>query len=178
MKTVELRTGAFSNQSALNEFNSDLNDNFGDLTNGQFQTYTTVVDLTPTIITGTSAGQFGHANGVALVAAQTNNEVVELVSAVLIYNYGGAGYGGGGNITINATGGSALTGVASAANTLGQTADKIVQFVPLAATATSLPITGTGLSLVAASAFTLGSATGTAKVFVTYRVYTTGLNPA
>jgi hypothetical protein len=50
--------------------------------------------------------------------------------------------------------------------------------VPLAATATSLPVTGTGLNLVAASAFTLGSATGTVKVFVTYRVYTTGLNPA
>ena len=69
-------------------------------------------------------------------------------------------------------GGAALTGLVSAANSLGAAADKIVQFVPLATAGIALT-ENTGLNLVAASAFTQpGTAAGTVKVFVRYRIHT------
>lgn len=132
------------------------------------------VAITSANITATTAGALGHANGVVLVAGQTG-KVIELVSATLIYDYAGAGYATGGNITINQTGGSAVTGVVSAANSLGANSDKIVVFSPLAATATAYT-KNLGLNLVAATAFTNGgSATGVVRVKVAYRVHTHGL---
>ena len=125
-------------------------------------------------IVNTAAGKFGHAAGQILVAGQTG-KVVELLSAVLIYDYAGAGYGSGGNITVNISGGgAALTGLVSAANALGATADKVVLFVPLS-TAGIAMVAGSGLNLVASAAFTAGSATGVCRVKVAYRVHTTGL---
>lgn len=132
------------------------------------------VAITSANITATTAGALGHADGVVLVAGQTG-KVIELVSATLIYDYAGAGYATGGNITINQTGGSAVTGVVSAANSLGANSDKIVVFSPLAATATAYT-KNLGLNLVAATAFTNGgSATGVVRVKVAYRVHTHGL---
>lgn len=132
------------------------------------------VAITSANITATTAGALGHANGVVLVAGQTG-KVIELVSATLIYDYAGAGYATGGNITINQTGGSAVTGVVTAANSLGADSDKIVVFSPLAATATAY-VKNLGLNLVAATAFTNGgSATGVVRVKVAYRVHTHGL---
>jgi hypothetical protein len=132
------------------------------------------IAITSANITATTAGALGHADGVVLVAGQTG-KIIELISATLIYDYAGAGYATGGNITINQTGGSAVTGVVSAANSLGATSDKVVVFAPLAATAT--PYTkDLGLNLVAATAFTNGgSATGVVRVKVAYRVHTHGL---
>ena len=125
-------------------------------------------------ITATTAGALGHADGVVLVPGQTG-KIIELVSATLIYDYAGAGYSTGGNITINQTGGSAVTGVVSAANSLGANSDKVVVFAPLAATATAYT-KDLGLNLVAATAFTNGgSATGVVRVKVAYRVHTHGL---
>lgn len=132
------------------------------------------VSISAADIVATAAGKLGHANGVVLVAGQTG-KVIELVSATLIYDYAGAGYSDGGNITINQTGGSAVTGVVSAANSLGANSDKIVVFSPLAATATAYT-KNLGLNLVAATAFTKGSsATGVVRVKVAYRVHTHGL---
>lgn len=126
-------------------------------------------------ITATSAGALGHANGVAVVAAPVAGSIIEFLYAVMVYDYGGAGYATGGNLTINATGGSAITGVVSAANSLGATSDKVNVFYPLAV-AGLLVAPATGLSLVAASAFTNGgSATGVVRVRVYYRTYATGL---
>ena len=123
-------------------------------------------------ITATTAGKLGHADGVPLVADPGSGKLVELISAVMSFTYGAAQYGGGGNVSINSNGGSALTGVVSNANSLAAAADKIVQFVPLAA-AGNAQTANKGLNLVAASAFTQpGTATGTVKVFVTYRIHT------
>ena len=132
------------------------------------------VAITSANITATTAGALGHADGVVLVAGQTG-KIIELVSATLIYDYAGAGYATGGNITVNQTGGSAVTGVVSASNSLGASSDKVVVFAPLAATATAYA-KDLGLNLVAATAFTNGgSATGVVRVKVAYRVHTHGL---
>lgn len=131
------------------------------------------VSISAADIVATAAGKLGHAAGVVLVAGATG-KVIELISATLIYDYAGAGYSDGGNITINQTGGSAVTGVVSAANSLGASADKIVVFSPLAATATPYA-KDLGLNLVSSAAFTAGSATGVVRVKVAYRVHTHGL---
>jgi hypothetical protein len=126
-------------------------------------------------ITGTSAGQLGHASGVVLVADPGATKVIELISAVLVYDYATAAYTGGGNITVNSNGGSALTGLVSAANSLGASVDKIVGFMPLATAGNALTA-NKGLNLVAAAAFTQpGTAAGVVRVKVAYRVHTHGL---
>ena len=127
-------------------------------------------------IVSASAGKLSHAQGQILVAAPAAGNAIELVSATLIYDYAGAGYGGGGNLTINwAGGGVALTGLVSAANSLGAAADKVVTFYPLSTAAVAI-VSATGLNLVSSSVpWTLGSATGVARVKVVYRVHATGL---
>lgn len=130
------------------------------------------VPITAAMITGTAAGQLGNANGVPLVADPPAGMLIELVSCLVSYKFGTAAYTAGGNLSINSNGGAAVTGVVSAANSLGAAADKAVQFVPLAAAGNNL-VSAKGLNLVAAAAFTNpGTAAGTAKCFVTYRIYT------
>jgi len=126
-------------------------------------------------ITATSAGKLGHASGVPLVADPGADKVAIPVAVVLIYDYSTAAYTGGGNITVNINGGAALTGAVTAANSLGASTDKIVNFVPLAATPQNLTA-GKGFNLVAATAFTQpGTAAGVVRVKVLYRVMTLGL---
>jgi hypothetical protein len=133
------------------------------------------VAITSVNVTDTGAGHLGHADGVVLVADPGATKVVELLSAVLIYDYAGAGYADGGNITVNWNGGAAITGLISAANSLGAAADKIVCFRPLATAALAMTA-NKGLNLVASAAFTNGgSATGVVRVKVAYRVHTHGL---
>jgi hypothetical protein len=115
-------------------------------------------------------------DGVPLVASPGAGKVLEFLSAVLIYDYAGAGYGGGDPLTINYAGGVPLSSAVAAADSLGASGDKIVQFVPLAVAA-NVMTAATGLNLVTASGtdWTLGSATGVARVKVVYRIHTTGL---
>lgn len=139
--------------------------------NGSTSTHTALVTVSAANIVATGAGAFGHAAGVPLVADPGAGKAVELVSAVLSTTYAVAAYTAGGNITVNSNGGAALTGVASAANTLGAGASNIHQFVPLSTAAIALTA-NKGLNLVAAAAFTNpGTAAGTLKIFVTYRVH-------
>lgn len=132
--------------------------------------------ITSANITGTSAGQLGHANGVVLVAAPAASTVNQLVSAVLINDFAVAAYTGGGNTTINiGAGGAALTGLVSNANFIQSAADKVIEFVPLAATFNTYTITNP-INLVTASAPTQpGTAAGVFRYVVHYRVITTGL---
>src|SRR3990167_4686925 len=83
-------------------------------------------------ITGTTAGQLGHANGVELVPAFGSDKVLELVSAIIIMEAGATAYTGGGDTSINiGSGGAALTGVVSNANLIQSATDAIYHFVPL-----------------------------------------------
>jgi hypothetical protein len=132
------------------------------------------VSISSANLVGTSAGQFGHASGVVLVADPGATKVIELVSAVMIYDYDTAAYAAGGNITVNSNGGAALTGLVSAANSVGAAADNITVLMPLAATGATLA-KNKGLNLVASAAFTTTGAAGVIRVKVTYRVHTHGL---
>lgn len=125
-------------------------------------------------IVGTSAGQFGHADGVVLVADPGATKVVQLISAVLIYDYAGAAYGAGSTTTVNISGGAALTGTIAAAAFCGATSDKVVALYPLSTVGVALTV-NKGLNLVTGTAFTLGSATGVIRVKTMYRVITHGL---
>lgn len=125
--------------------------------------------ITSANITGTAAGQLGHASGYELVEAGGAGEIVELVSCTLINEFDTAAYTGGGNTTVNiGSGGSALTGLVSS-GFVAAASDTIIQFVPLAATI----ITHTanrGINLVSASAPTQpGTAAGIFRYVVRYR---------
>lgn len=130
------------------------------------------VSISAADIVATGTGKLGHAAGVPLVADPGAGKVAELVSAIVAYTYSTAAYTGGGNVTVNINGGAALTGVVSAANSLGAAANTIIQFVPLATAGIALT-ENKGLNLVAAAAFTQpGTAAGTVKVLVAYRIHT------
>lgn len=134
------------------------------------------VEIPSAAITGTAAGQLGHANGVPLAAAPGADYALELVSAVMVNDRDTAAYGGGGNVTINwSGGGAAVTGLVSAANSLGAANDTRHLFVPLAAAAMPL-VANAGFNLVAASAFTQpGTAAGVLRLTIRYRVHRLGL---
>src|SRR3990167_7915880 len=127
-------------------------------------------------ITATTAGALGHANGYELVPAYGAGKVVELVSAVFAMEFDTAAYTDGGNTTVNiGSGGAALTGLVSNANFIQAAADKIIQFVQLAATFNELTA-NTGLNLVSASAPTNpGTAAGIINFRVVYRIHSTNL---
>ena len=127
-------------------------------------------------ITGISSGQLGHANGYVVVPSYGTDKVVELVSGIFIMEFDTAAYTGGGNTTVNISGGgAAMTGLVSNANFVQASADKIIQFVPLAATFNVL-VADKGLALVSASAPTNpGTAAGVIHYRVTYRVHSTSL---
>jgi hypothetical protein len=146
-------------------------DKDGRLTSPVLQYGTTAISAADII--DTSAGKLGHAAGQILVAAPGAGKLIEPVSAVLSFTYSTAQYTAGGNLTINiGGGGAALTGLVSAANSLGAAADKLVLFVPLS-TAGIAVTANAGLNLVASAAFTNpGTAAGTVKVFLAYRVHT------
>lgn len=127
-------------------------------------------------ITGTGVGQFGNANGYPIIPAQGVHTVIELISVIMIYDFITAAYGAGGNITVNrAAGAGALTGLISAANSVGAAVDKIVQFMPLTTAGFNLT-ENEGVNLVSAAAFTQpGTAAGVIRYVSTCRIHATGL---
>jgi len=132
----------------------------------------TLVTISAANITDTGAGHLGNATGVVLVPDPAAGSLVELISCVMSYTYATAAYTGGGNITVNSDGGSALTGLISYASSIGAGASNITQFVPLSTAGNTL-ISAKGFNLVAAAAPTQpGTAAGTVKVYTRYRLYT------
>lgn len=130
--------------------------------------------IVPADIIGTGAGQFGHAAGVPLLAAPGAANAAELISLMLIYDFAVAAYTAGGNITVNRTGGAAITGLVSAANSVGNAADRVAAFVPLAVAAEVVTV-NIGFSLVSSAAFTNpGTAAGVIRWVLNYRVHATG----
>lgn len=141
--------------------------------------FTTTQQLSGTItaanIVGTAAGQFGHANGVILIPAPGAHVVTELISVTLLYKFATAAYTAGGNITVNnGAGGAALTGLISAANSVGAASSKGLLFVPLSTAAIAFVENGP-INLVSSAAFTQpGTAAGTILWYANFRQYNTG----
>lgn len=126
-------------------------------------------------ITGTGAGQLGHANGVVLLAAPGANLAWQLVSFGLYYTFATAAYTGGGNLTVNwGAGGAALTGLVSAANSLTAASSKAVQFFPLSTVGVAI-VSNASLNLVSSAAPTQpGTAAGTIAWELWYRKLAVG----
>ncbi len=122
-------------------------------------------------ITGTSAGQLGHANGVIMVPAAATGFVNRLDFCIFTSIFATAAYTGGGNLSVNiGAGGAALTGVT--ANTVWCTnaATVTIEMVPLAATKNTYT-TANPLNLVSGSAPTQpGTAAGVMNWMVGYWV--------
>lgn len=127
-------------------------------------------------LVSTAVGKFGHANGYILVAGQGAHSVIELISGVLIYQFGTAAFTAGGNTTINRSAGAgALTGLISAANFAGAAVNKIAYLNPLSTAGINLT-ENEGLNLVSSAAFTNpGTAVGVIRYVINYRVHATGL---
>lgn len=134
----------------------------------------TIGVISPADIIATGAGKFGHAAGYPMVAAPGLHNIVEFISCIILTKFIVAAYTAGGNITVNATGGAAITGLISAANSLGNAASKAIVEYPLT-TAGVLIAENTGLSIVTSAAFTNpGTAAGTLTFICNYRIHPTG----
>lgn len=112
---------------------------------------------------------------VEVIAAQAG-KAIEVISAVLIYDYATAAYGAGGDVSLIYAGAVVLTGVVSAANSLGAAADKIAYVQPAVPTNNQL-LSNTAVQITnATGAFTdPGTAAGVARLQISYRTHTTGL---
>jgi hypothetical protein len=129
--------------------------------------------ISPANIIGTSAGQLGHANGVVLVAAAPAGGINQLISCVVANDFLTAAYTGGGNVTVNISGGgAALTGLVTTTALIQSAADVIDELVPLAATK-NVYTAANGLALVSSIAPTNpGTAAGVFNWMCAYRTIT------
>lgn len=132
--------------------------------------------LTKANIIGVAAGDLGHASGFPLVTAVGTHNVIEFISAILFYDYAGQGYANGGNISVgHSAAGSTVSGVVSAANSLGAAADKALILLSSVPT-NNLLVENAGLSLYTSGGFTdAGASAGVLRGVVNYRVHATGL---
>lgn len=137
-------------------------------------TITDIVTLDSTEIVGTAAGDIGHASGAILVESLGSGYALEFVSAVLIYDYGTAAYTGGGDDNVILLGTVAQSGVIAGADLLEASGDKLTMLTPLS-TADLVMTVGTDLALKGTALTQPGTAVGTLRVHITYRVHTTGL---
>lgn len=127
------------------------------------------VTLTPTTIVGTDAGDLGHAGGVELVAAPGAGYILEFISATLSYDFGTAAYTGGGDDLVIRQGTTAVSAAIAGADLLGDTEDDIA-FVG-ALSAADIKLTANSNLNIKSTAWTQpGTAAGTCKVHVLYRV--------
>lgn len=93
--------------------------------------------ITAANVRSTTAGTgLAHANGVILVPAAPAGYIHKLEWCVVALDYGGTAHTAAtGNLTVNiGGGGAALTGLVAESVFVAAAADKIVEFVPLAAT--------------------------------------------
>lgn len=105
-----------------------------------------------------------------LVAAPATGYYLDFIDATLTIKYSTAAYTGGGNISIGWVGGSALTGIVSAANSFGAGADSIWRFAPTTTAGVAL-MKETAIGLQTAGQFTdPGTAAGTAECTIAYRI--------
>ena len=133
---------------------------------------TATVTLTAAEIVGTAAGDIGHSAGAILVAAPGAGKALEFVSAVLSYTYATAAYTGGGDDCVIRQGTTAVSAAIAKADLLADTADDIAYVNALSAADIKLTANST-LNFFAGTAFTQpGTAAGTLKIFITYRVHT------
>lgn len=114
---------------------------------------------------------------VEVLAGQGADTAIEFISAVLIYDYNTAAYTGGGDVTLEYSGGAAVTTTITAANSFAAAGDKVFSMMRLnAAGGYTMPV-NTGLDITNATGAFVdpGTAAGVGRLHITYRVHTLGL---
>lgn len=129
------------------------------------------VDLTVDEIVGTAAGDIGHSAGAILVAAPGAGFLLEFVSATLSYTRDTATYTGGADDLVIRQGTTTMSAAIAAADLLGDSADDIAYINALSAADIKLTANST-LNLKSTAWTDPGTAVGTLKVFIAYRVHT------
>ena len=131
---------------------------------------TATVTLTAAEIVGIAAGDIGHAGGAVLVAAPGAGKILEFVSAVLSYDYATAAYTGGNNDLVIRQGTTAVSAAIADADLIGDSADDIAYVNALSSA--DIKLTANSTINLAGTAYTNpGTAAGTLKVHVMYRVH-------
>lgn len=126
-------------------------------------------------VTLTSANlQAMYATPVTVVAALGTAYAIDFVSAVLVYDSTATAYTSGGVITINYGSGGAAVSSNLAATFLTGAGDKVYNMQKLnAAGGYTMPVNTALVITNASGAFATG--TGTCTLYITYKVFTTGL---
>jgi hypothetical protein len=127
------------------------------------------VTLTAANIVGTDAGDIGHTAGAPLVAAPGAGYILEFISATLSYDFNTAAYTGGNNDLVIRQGTTAVSAAIADADLLKDTEDDIAFVAALSAADIKLTANST-LNLYGTAYTQPGTAAGTLKVHVAYRV--------
>ena len=138
---------------------------------------TVLVTIDSTKLVGSAVGDLAHVDGAVLVAAPASGFLLEFVSAVFIYDYSTAAFGGGANDVVVQVGASGtqvtVSSAITSASLLTAAEDKILR---LGSIATELsPAAGGAISLNGTLLTNPGTAAGALRVHLTYRIHTTGL---
>lgn len=114
---------------------------------------------------------------VEVVAAPGANKIIEFISAILIYDRDTATYTGGGDVTIEYSGGATVSTTVTAANSFGSGTDEVFSFMRLNAAGGYTQDVNTALDITNASAAFVdpGTAAGIARLQITYKIHSTGL---
>lgn len=132
------------------------------------------VTLTATEIVGADAGDLGHGSGAEIVATPGADNILEFVSAVLVYDYDTAAYTGGGDDLVVSQGSTAVSAAIAAADLVGDSADDIAYVNALSAA--DIKLTANSNLNLSSTAFTQpGTAAGVLRVKVAYRIHAAGL---
>jgi len=118
-----------------------------------------------------------YTTAVEVIAAPGAGKALHFVDAVLIYDYDTAAYTGGGVITLEYSGGAAVTTDIAAANGFGAAGDKVFSLAALNASGGYTMPVNTGIDITNATGVFVAptGAAGVGRLKVTYRVVTTGL---
>lgn len=118
-----------------------------------------------------------NATPVVVVAAPGAAYSLQFLGGVLIFDYSTAQYGGGGDITIDYSGGASVSTTIVKTNGFGATGDKVFSLAPLnAAGGYTMPVNTALVITNATGAFTdPGTAAGVGRLKLSYRVITHGL---
>ena len=140
------------------------------------KTLVALATLTAAQIVGSAAGDIGSTAGAELVAAPGAGYVLQLIGAVLVFDYAGAAYTAGGddNVIQNGLTATALSVAIAGADLLEASGDKIAQLNALPASDQAL-VENTSLNLKGTALTQPGSAAGVLRAYVTYNLITTGL---
>ena len=114
---------------------------------------------------------------VTVLAAQGAGTAIQFIDAVLIYDYDTAAYTGGGDVTLEYSGGATVSTTIAAANSFGASGDKVFSFAALnAAGGYTMPVnTGIDITNATAAFADPGTAAGVGRLKISYRVITTDL---